>query len=126
MSRGWKTTIVVAALAGIISTPLLWLLGSRDASEMVGASIQAATSIIALIWMLAESTSSRRRRPSRQRPKDAAVDTGRAEAVDGGTAQTGVRRPGGRGGGSAQAMRTGDATAQGPGSRATSGVDYGS
>ncbi|MFD8012557.1 hypothetical protein [Streptomyces sp. NPDC058955] len=51
---------------------------------------------------------------------DTALDTGNAVARDGGSAVTGVQRPGG--GTAARAVRTGDAEATGPGSSAVSGV----
>jgi hypothetical protein len=57
-------------------------------------------------------------------PGDVAADTGHARATAGGRASTGVVRPGGAGSGSATAERTGDATADGTGSRASTGVDY--
>lgn len=57
-------------------------------------------------------------------PVDTAVDTGSAQATGGGTASTGVVRPGGGGSGSATAQRTGDAVADGAGSRASTGVDH--
>ncbi|MFF4402645.1 hypothetical protein [Streptomyces sp. NPDC001480] len=57
-------------------------------------------------------------------PVDIAADTGSSWAMGGGTASTGVVRPGGAGSGSAAAQHTGDATADGAGSRASTGVDY--
>ncbi|MER5210506.1 hypothetical protein ABT063_07995 [Streptomyces sp. NPDC002838] len=109
----------MAAVAGIVSTPLVWLLDSPDTGQLVGASVQAGTGIATLVWALLQ-------RPPAPGPgpADVAVDTGNAEGIGGGTAQTGVRRPGGAGTGSAEAKRTGDATAQGPGSSAGTGVDY--
>lgn len=119
MSRGWKITVIVAAVAGIVSTPLVWLLESPNAGQLVGASVQGATGIAALVWALMQ-------RPPAPAvgPVDVAVDTGKAEGRNGGTANTGVRRPGGAGTGSAKAVRTGDASAQGTGSSASTGVDY--
>ncbi|MFJ9655904.1 hypothetical protein [Streptomyces microflavus] len=121
MSRGWKITVMVVAVAGVVSTPLLWLLDSPDTGQLVGASVQAAVGIAALVWALLQ-------RPSAPAPvagpADVAVGTGNAAGTDGGTAVTGVRRPGGGGSGSAKAERTGDATATGPGSSASTGIDY--
>lgn len=57
-------------------------------------------------------------------PVDTAVDTGTGRATDGGKASTGVVRPKGAGSGSATARNTGDAVADGTGSRASTGVDY--
>ncbi|WP_280722006.1 hypothetical protein [Kitasatospora sp. MAA4] len=57
-------------------------------------------------------------------PVDTVIDSGASTASGGGRASTGVLRPGGAGGGSATAQRTGDATAEGAGSRASTGVDY--
>lgn len=119
MSRGRKITIIVASVAGIVSTPLIWLLDSPDSGQLTGASVQAATGTAALLWALL-------RRPVAPTPGavDVAADTGKAEATGGAAAHTGVRRPGGAGNGSATAERTGDATAQDPDSRAGTGIDY--
>lgn len=57
-------------------------------------------------------------------PVDFARYTGVAKATGGGSASTGVVRPGGAGLGSATAESTGDATADGVGSKASTGVDY--
>ncbi|MFB7176856.1 hypothetical protein ACFCYI_04000 [Streptomyces sp. NPDC056257] len=120
MTRGWKITVVVAAVAGIVLTPLLWLQNGPDTGQLVGASVQAAVAIAALVWALFQQPST----GQGPGPVDVAVDTGKAEATSGGSASTGVRRPAGEGSGSATAERTGDATADGNGSRASTGVDY--
>ncbi|WP_443046688.1 hypothetical protein [Streptomyces sp. DSM 40750] len=104
------------ALAGIVSTPLIWLLGSPNSGQLVGASIQGAVGIAAFVWALFQNPTSR--------VDDVAVRTGEPEAEDGGSAVTGVKRPKGRGSGSAKAQDTGKAKATGKGSRAVSGVDY--
>ncbi|MGW7043249.1 hypothetical protein ACWGDT_11085 [Streptomyces avermitilis] len=116
MSQGWKVTVIVLAAAGVLSTPLIWLLDSPDAGQLVGASIQAAVGIAALIWALLQHPGSR--------TDDTAARTGEARASGGGAAVTGVKRPQGRGSGSAQTDRTGNATAGGDGSSAVSGIDY--
>ncbi|MFJ8768823.1 hypothetical protein [Streptomyces clavifer] len=121
MSRGWKITVMVVAVAGVVSTPLLWLLDSPDTGQLVGASVQAAAGIAALVWALLQRPPALAPVPG---PVDLAVATGNAAGTDGGTAISGVRRPGGAGAGSAKAERTGDATAQGPGSSAGTGIDY--
>lgn len=118
ISRRWKIVIGVIAGAGIALTPLYWLLGGPDAGQLVAASVQGATSIIALAWAVFAPSAV----PSAA--GDSAVNTGRAEATGGGRAVTGVRRPPGAGGGPVRAERTGDATAQGSGSIANSGIDY--
>jgi hypothetical protein len=120
VSRGWKSTVVVVALAGIVSTPLFWLLNSPDTGQLVGASAQGAVAIGALVWALFQLPST----GQAQGPVDVAVATGKAEATGGGRAGTGVRRPAGAGSGSATAERTGDATADGTGSSASTGIDY--
>jgi hypothetical protein len=112
----WKITVMALALAGIVSTPLIWLLGSPDSGQLVGASVQGAVGIAAFVWALFQNPISR--------VDDVAVRTGEPEAEDGGTAVTGVKRPKGRGSGSAKAQHTGKAKATGKGSRAVSGVDY--
>ncbi|WP_326770342.1 hypothetical protein OG978_41895 (plasmid) [Streptomyces sp. NBC_01591] len=125
MSRGWKITVMVVGVAGVVSTPLVWLLDSPDTGQLVGASVQAATGIAALVWALLQRPPAPAPAPTPvPGPADSAVDTGKADGIDGGTAHTGVRRPGGAGTGSAKAERTGDATAQGPGSSAGTGIDY--
>jgi len=116
MSRSWKVTIIVLAGVGIVSTPLLWLLDGPNMGQLVGATVQAAVGIAALVWALLQ--------PSSSRADDTAVGTGLAQAEGGGTAVTGVKRPGGDGSGSANADRTGNATASGEGSSAVSGIDY--
>ncbi|PLW74265.1 hypothetical protein C0036_02830 [Streptomyces sp. DJ] len=117
MARAWKITVIVVAVAGIASTPLVWLLDDPDTGQLVGASVQAATGIAALLWALLQ-------RPQAPGPQDTAVDTGAARATGGASASSGVRRPGGTGSGSARAERTGDATAHGPGSHASTGIDH--
>jgi hypothetical protein len=116
VSRGWKAVVVVVALVGIVSTPVIWLLDNPDTGQLVGASVQGATGIAALAWALFQ-------RPAAPGLADVAVDTGSARATGGATATTGVRRRGGRKG-SARAEGTGDATATGAGSDASTGVDY--
>lgn len=116
MSQGWKITVMALALVGIVSTPLIWLLGSPDSGQLVGASVQCAVGIAAFVWALFQNPISR--------VDDVAVRTGEPEAENGGTSVTGVKRPKGRGSGSAKARDTGKAKATGKGSRAVSGVDY--
>ncbi|MFE6698675.1 hypothetical protein [[Kitasatospora] papulosa] len=116
MSQGWKITVIVLAAAGVLSTPLIWLLNSPNAGQLTGASIQAAVGIAALVWALFQ--------PAGTRTDDTAVGTGQARASSGGTAVTGVRRPKGRGSGSAKAETTGNASAAGNDSSAISGIDY--
>lgn len=101
-----------------MSTPLIWLLNGPDRGQFVGASIQGAVGVAALVWALFQQSA------TGQGPADGAAETGTAEAINGGSASTGVRRPGGTGSGSATAERTGDATADGTDSRASTGVDY--
>ncbi|MFE2326039.1 hypothetical protein ACFXD5_19290 [Streptomyces sp. NPDC059385] len=120
MTQSWKISVVVVAVAGVVSTPLIWLLDSPDAGQLVGASVQAAVGIAALVWALFQQPSA----GQAPGPADSAAETGTAEATNGGGASSGVRRPGGTGGGSATAERTGDATADGTSSRASTGVDY--
>ncbi|MFD8686917.1 hypothetical protein [Streptomyces sp. NPDC059651] len=107
---------MAVALAGVVSTPLIWLLDGPGSGQLVGASVQGAVGIAAFVWALFQNTTGR--------ADDVAVRTGGSEAEDGGTAVTGVKRPKGRGSGSAQARNTGKAKARGKGSRAVSGVDY--
>ncbi|MGY1583820.1 hypothetical protein [Streptomyces sp. MN13] len=109
MSQGWKITVIVLAAAGVVSTPLVWLLDGPDAGQLAGASIQAAVGIAALVWALFQH-------PSPASPTDRTSQTGKAS----GGGVTGIRRPGGRGRGSATAERTGEAS----GENSVSGIDY--
>lgn len=109
MTLGRKITVIVLAVVGIVSTPLFWLLNSPDTGALVGASIQAAIGIVALVWALFQH-------PSPVSPTDRASRTGKA--TSGGV--TGIRRPGGRGRGAATAERTGEAS----GENSVSGIDY--
>lgn len=109
MSQRWKITVIMLAVVGVLSTPLIWLLDSPGAGELAGATVQAAVGIAALVWALFQ------RSPSAE-PTDRAVRTGKASR--GGT--TGIRRPGGRGRGSAVVERTGEAS----GPNSVSGIDY--
>ena len=111
--------MIVAALVGIVSTPLFWLLDGPDTGQLVGASIQAATGVCALIWAWLQPTV-----PPTVGPQDTAVRTGRAEASDGGRAHTGIHRRSGAATRAAHAQHTGDAIAQGRGSSAGTGIDY--
>ncbi|WP_199922697.1 hypothetical protein [Streptomyces sp. NRRL S-87] len=100
---------MVLAAVGVLSTPLIWLLDDPDAGQLAGATVQAAVGVAALVWAVFQ-------RPSPTGPADRASRTGRAER--GGA--SGIRRPGGRGRGSATADRTGDAS----GRNSVSGIDY--
>ncbi|MFJ6431914.1 hypothetical protein [Streptomyces sp. NPDC091416] len=117
VSQGWKITVIFMAAAGVLSTPLIWLLDNPDAGQLAGATVQAATGIAALVWALLQT-------PPAAGPTDLASDTGDADGTDGGTAHTGVRRAAGAGTGAARAERTGKAVARGSGSRAGTGIDY--
>ncbi|MGX8910232.1 hypothetical protein ACR820_34230 [Streptomyces netropsis] len=119
MSQGWKIVVMMVAAVGIVSTPLIWLLDNPDSGQLVAASVQGATGIAALGWALVQPPAT-----PEPGPTDAAVDTGKANATAGGRASTGVRRPQGAGSGLVRAERTGDATADGSGSSAVTGVDY--
>lgn len=69
MSQGWKITVIVLAVAGVVSTPLVWLLDGPDAGQLTGACVQAAAGIAALVWALFQHSGSR--------ADDTAVRTGR-------------------------------------------------
>lgn len=106
---------MVAAVLVIVSTPVFWLLDGPDAGQMVGASVQAATGVGALVWAWVHPAAETR---------DSAVRTGRAEAIAGGRAHTGIRRRGAGGSRAARVQQSGDAVAQGRGSSASTGIDY--
>lgn len=117
MSSAWKITVVIVATVAIVSTPAVWLLGSAETGQLVGASIQAAVGIAALIWMLIQ--------PTNNRMRDSAVRTGRAAANGGATAVSGIRHGQSPDCSGAKVERTGNATATGEGSGAVSGIDFG-
>ncbi|MFE7128289.1 hypothetical protein [Streptomyces sp. NPDC057617] len=117
MSRRRKITVMVMAGVLTVSTPFFWLLNNPDTGQLVAASVQGATGVAALAWALMQSSAN-------PQPGVATVDTGTAKATGGGRATTGVRRPQGTGSGPVRAERTGDATADGPGSSASTGVDF--
>ncbi|MEV5238534.1 hypothetical protein AB0K89_05400 [Streptomyces cinnamoneus] len=117
MSHRWKITVIVVAVAAIVSTPLVWLLGSPNAGQLAGASIQAATGIAALLWAVLASP------PAPAPARDVVRRTGAAEAKDGGLAVAGIKHPEGSGGTSALVEDMGPSTAHGQGSSAVSGVE---
>ncbi|MGW2721614.1 hypothetical protein [Streptomyces sp. NPDC001492] len=109
---------MVAAVVLTASTPFFWLLDTPDTGQLVAASVQGATGIAALVWALIQPPAA---------PRQAGIvvaDTGKAKATGGGQASTGVRRPQDAGSGPVRAERTGDATADGSGSSANTGIDY--
>ncbi|WP_251095925.1 hypothetical protein [Streptomyces sp. Caat 7-52] len=116
MSLARKIIMSALAVALVASTPLLWLLDGPGTGQLVGASVQVALAVVALAWTWI--------RPSGTAAHDRAVGTGRARARDAGMSITGIRRRHGRGGGSATAENTGDATSHGPGSASVTGIDY--
>ena len=116
VTQGWKTTVIVISVAGIMSTPMIWLLGNPNVGQLAGASIQAAVGIGALILALFQNPQSG--------PDDMATKTGMARAHRGGSANAGIKRPGGRSAGSAKVERSGDVSASDDGSSANSGIDY--
>jgi hypothetical protein len=120
VSQRWKIPTLVAGGALVVATPLFWVLGDPDTGQLVAACVQGLTGVAAVVLALFAS-------PAASEPgtADTAVGTGRARAVAGGSASTGIRRPRGAGSGSARAEQTGDATADGPGSSANTGIDYG-
>ncbi|MFG2349617.1 hypothetical protein [Streptomyces phaeochromogenes] len=116
MPHYWKITIIVVAAAAIISTPLFWLLDSPNSGQLVGASVQAATGIAALLWAILSQSSA-------QAPAGTEVRrTGAAVARGGGRSFTGILRRADRKGGPAIAEDTGPSTAVGEGSIAASGI----
>ncbi|WTQ39281.1 hypothetical protein OG539_43385 [Actinacidiphila glaucinigra] len=119
MSRRRRITVMATAVVVIVSTPAFWLLDGPDTGQLVGASLQTATGVCALIWAWIQPTGS----PA-VGSRDVVVATGRAEASGGGRAHTGIRRRQGGGGGEARVQHSGEATARGQGSSAGTGIDY--
>ncbi len=107
--------MTVTAMLVIVSTPVFWLFDGPDTGQLVGASVQAATGVGALVWAWIQPAAEAR---------DRTVGTGRAEASSGGTAHTGIRRRGADGSGAARVEQSGDAVARGRGSSAGTGIDY--
>ena len=122
-ARRRKTVLAAGGAMLVVASPLAFALGSADLGGTVSASIIAATAVGALLVPLWPT------RPEHPEPDAkgdpawaAAVQTGRAKAVDGGDANGGVRVAGGVRG-RLLAMGTGRATARGKGSHANSGVE---
>lgn len=116
MSPNGKITVVVVAVLLTASTPFFWLLDNPNSGQLVAASVQGATGIAALVWALLQSSAG-------PRPGIVVVDSGRAQASGGGSASTGVRGSQTAGSVPVRVERTGDATSDGPGSSASTGVD---
>jgi hypothetical protein len=117
-----RITMIAAGVLLIASTPLVWLLGDPDTGLLVGASVQAGVGVVALL--VAPNRVRSRSYVDDARPSDVVKASGHATSVGGSEAITGIRRPGGKGRGSARVTNSGDAIAHGQGSRAVSGIDY--
>ncbi|MGI5365149.1 hypothetical protein [Streptomyces iakyrus] len=119
MQIHWKITIIVVAVLAIISTPLIWLLGSTDAGQLGGASVQAATGVAALLWAVLSG-------PQAAPVRDVARRTGPAVARGGGRSISGIfKRRVGRKSAPVTVVDSGSSTAHGQGSIAVSGSDSG-
>jgi hypothetical protein len=110
MTSGTRITIGALGAVGMAATPVVWWLNGPGTAQTVAAVVQGIVSIAAFMWAVLHRPSA----PSG--PTDKVVRTGKASR--GGVA--GIRRPGGRGRGSAVAKRTGEAT----GKNSVSGIDY--
>jgi len=122
VAQGRKVVLAVGAAVLAVASPLAYTLVSTGVGDVVSASVIAATAVAALTIPLWPGRTDGAEPGSDASGDAVAVDTGRAEATDGGTARTGVwRRRGARG--AARAERTGNAVAHGPGSRAGTGVE---
>lgn len=119
VSRRWKIVIGVIAGAGIALTPLYWLLDGPGAGQSVAGSVQCAIGIIALVWAVFMPSGA-----PPPVPGDSAANTGKARAAGDGRAVTGVRRPPGAGSSAARSEQPGDASTRGPGSTASTRIDY--
>ncbi|GAA2099956.1 hypothetical protein GCM10009801_72060 [Streptomyces albiaxialis] len=108
---------MVVAVVLTASTPFFWLLGDPDTGQLVAASVQGGTGIAALVWALLQSPA------AAPQPGIVVTDTGKAEATGGGRASSGVRGPREAGNGPMRVERTGDATSDGSGSSANTGID---
>lgn len=123
VSQRLKIALIVAAVAGIASTPVVWLLDSPDTGQLVGASVQATTGIATLVWALLQPSAAAPAPPV-PGPRDEARNTGSATATAGGDASSGVEKPAGTASGTALADSTGSASADGVGSSANTGIRY--
>ena len=72
LSRGWKIGVIAIAVAGTLSTPAVWQLGNPDAGQLVGASIQGASGLAALVWAMLQPAPA-----SAPAPVDTAIRTGK-------------------------------------------------
>ncbi|URM89215.1 hypothetical protein LUW75_03425 [Streptomyces sp. MRC013] len=113
VARGWKVAVVVLAVAGVVSTPVVWLLDGPGAGQVAGASVQAAVAIAALVWAMFQ--------PGGDRAEATVTGSGPAEATDGARSVTGLLRRAGRG--PARVENSGPATARDAGSSAVSGIE---
>jgi hypothetical protein len=52
MPPKWRAVLIVVAVAGIVSTPLFWLLNNPDTGQLVAASVQGLVAIAAFVWVL--------------------------------------------------------------------------
>ncbi|MEU2512038.1 hypothetical protein [Streptomyces syringium] len=116
MSRGWKATVIVLAVLGTASTPLIWLLNSPDAGQLVGATVQGAVSITALVWAVFQ--------PSGNGTDDSVVRSGPVDVGGGGAGNTGIWRRRRWGGGRARVADSGSVTSTGKGSDGNTGIRY--
>lgn len=117
MSLGWKIVAVTLGAAVVASAPFAWLLSGPDTGQLIAATVQILLGLAAVLvpWFL----------PSPAGSTDQVEDSGEAKATNGGSAGTGIRRQrGAAGGGSGTVRRSGPATADGPGSRAYTGIEY--
>ncbi|MQT00477.1 hypothetical protein FF041_09625 [Streptomyces jumonjinensis] len=112
--------MMASAAVAIVSTPLYWLLGGPDGGQLAAASVQGTTGVIALAWSLLTSPAAAELGSTEV--ADAAIDTGKASAGDGGEAVTGIVRGSRAEGRPVRVEKSGDATAEGPGGFACSGV----
>jgi len=121
VAPGRKVVLAVGAAVLAVTSPLAYTVAPAGVGDAVSASVIAATAIAALAVPLWPGRSDGTK-PSNDASRDAvAARTGRAKATSGGKANTGVWRRRGAGG-AARVEYTGDADAQGQGSRANTGV----
>lgn len=122
MARGRAIVLTVGGGALAVASPLAFTLASAKVGDAVSASIIAATALAALVVPLWPGRTDGVEREGQTPGGAVAQDTGRAQARGGGDASSGVRLHQGDGG-PLRAGHTGPAIADGPGSRANSGVE---
>lgn len=117
MTSGMRIAVGTAGAIGMAAAPVVWWLNGPGTAQTATAVVQGIVGIATLLWAVLHH-------PPASGPVDKVNASGKAKGTYGATAVSGIKQTRGRRSGSATAARTGDATADGPGSSAVSGIDY--